>query len=386
MGKRLIFAGTKSSGYFVYEEAAAKGWEVVFVDTDTNHIRNQVADISAAAEKGCDAVIYDTRDYMEEADVIAETIASIRRANGAKPVLLVPTANERNALIGACLDRDIKIFINMGTGTPTDWKKELVLCVTGHYDAAENEPSFTKKAREYHNRKKIKSESYLTVGVAGSCHRIGTTTQAMQITRYLNSMGYKSCYIEMNENRYRNSRILLDPREDISFLEKSRLLFDVEIDEPERGYIRNQGLDMYYKQDALSELQDLNYDFLVYDYGVYSDKGFNKTAFLKDSYKFFCVGANAAEADFTFEISENLSYRKAGLIFSFTAEADREDICEQLGEAAGRCYFTDYTPNPYVLTNFEIYKNMFPLEEKAGDEEVLPKKKKKGLLGRLKHE
>lgn len=385
MGKRLIFAGTKSSGYFVYEEAAAKGWEVIFVERDTNHIRNQVADISAAAEKGCDAVIYDTRDYMEEAEVIAETIASIRRANGAKPVLLVPTANERNSIIGACLDRDIKIFINMGTGTPTDWKKELVLCVTGHYDAAENEPAFTKRAREYHSRKKIKSESYLTVGVAGSCHRIGTTTQAMQITRYLNSMGYKACYIEMNENRYDNKRILLDPRDEISFVEKTRYLFDIEIDEPDRGYIRNQGLDMYYKQDMLPDLLELNYDYLIYDYGVYSDKGFNKTAFLKDDYQFFCVGANAAEADKAFEIAENLSYRNAGLIFSFTAEADREDICDQLNEAASRCYFTDYTPNPYVLTNLELYKAMFPVEEKT-PEEALPEKRKKGLLGRLRHE
>lgn len=386
MGKRLIFVGTRSSGYFAYEEATAKGWVIDFVETDTNHIKKQVAEISAAAEKGCDAIIYDSRNYLEDAEVIADVISSIRRANGAKPVLLVPTANEKNALIGACLNKDIKLFINTGTGTPTDWKKELVLCITGHYDAEENEPAFTKKAREYNSRKKIKNESYLTVGVAGSCHRIGTTTQAMQITRYLNSMGYKSCYIEMNENRYRNSRILLDPREEISFLEKSRLLFDIEIDEPERGYIRNQGLDMYYKLDALSELQDLNYDFLVYDYGVYSDKGFNKTAFLKDSYKFFCVGANAAEADLTFEIAENVSYRKADLIFSFTAEADREDICEQLKEAADRCYFTEYTPNPYVLTDLELYRNMLPLEEKAGNEEILPKKKKKGLLGRLKHE
>lgn len=41
MGKRLIFVGTRSSGYFAYEEATAKGWEIDFVETDTNHKKNR---------------------------------------------------------------------------------------------------------------------------------------------------------------------------------------------------------------------------------------------------------------------------------------------------------------------------------------------------------
>ena len=391
MSKRILFAGSRASGHFAYEEALSKGWDIEFIDTDYNYIKRQVADISAVAEKGCDCIIYDTREYLEEAEVIADVIASIRRANGAKPILLVPTANKENSLIGACLDKDIKLFINTGTGTPTDWKRELVLNITGHYDAEENEPKFTREAREYNSRRKIKNDSFLTIGVAGSCHRIGTTTQAIQITRFLNMMGYKACLIEANGNMYPNKRLQDEPRTELSFFEKIRLIFNVEIDEPDKGYIREQGLDLYYKHDYISELTDQNYDYFVYDYGVYTDAGFNKTAFLKDNLQFFCTGGNTAEFEYALDIAENLSYKNVDLIFSFTAEADRVDIEETVKEQGtnGRIFFSEYTPNPFILSNIDLYKEMIPLEENENTIEILkekPKKKKIRFFRRGKNE
>ena len=70
MSKRILFAGSRASGHFAYEEALSKGWDIEFVDTDYNYIKRQVADISAVAEKGCDCIIYDTREYLEEAEII----------------------------------------------------------------------------------------------------------------------------------------------------------------------------------------------------------------------------------------------------------------------------------------------------------------------------
>lgn len=391
MSKRLIFAGTKENGYFAYEEALSRGWEIEFVTENCNFIKKQIADISSASDKGCDAIIYDARDYLEDAEVIADVISSIRRANGAKPILLVATSNPDNALIRACLNRDIKLFINTGTGTASDFKRELVLTVTGHYDATDNEQELTKKAREYIDRKKIENDACITVGVTGACHRIGTTTQAIQITRYLASLGYKTCLVEMNENRYQNKRKRLSKKEELSFFEKTRLLFETEIDQPEIGYIRFQGMDIYYKQDMLSELSDMNYDYLVYDYGVYTDIGFNKTAFLKDNLQFFCAGAGAAEIDFALDVAENVSYKKADLIFSFTAEGDRNEIrlaMEETG-SGNRCFFTEYTPNPYILSNLKIYNSMIPISGNLKNQErdnKKPGKKRKRFFGRSRNE
>lgn len=386
MSKNIIFVGTKSSGNFALEEALSKGWNISFVETSPNYIKKQIADISIEADKGCDAIIYDTREYLEDAEVIAEVIASIKRANGAKPILVVPTANKENSLICACLDKDIKHFINAGTGTATDWKRELVLNIAGHYDAQENEPEFTKRAREYISNKKIDSKRHKTIGIAGSIHRIGTTTVAIQIIRYLEFLGYKACLVEMNENKYLNKTMVLEKKE-LSFIEKTRFLLETEIDNPEDGYIRTHGIDMYYKSDKFLELEEHNYDYYVFDYGVYTDINFNKTAFLKDDLQFFCVGANAIEMDYTWDIAENLSYKKADLIFSFTALGDRDEIrylMEGLS-ASERCYFTEYTPNPYILSNVDLYKEMIPIKENEKNTTNNQNKKKKSFFKRSKN-
>ena len=203
-------------------------------------------------------------------------------------------------------------------------------------------------------------------------------------------MGYKACLVEMNENKYINKYIntaVSEERKELSFVEKTRFLFETEIDEVELGYIKTQGIDMYYKPDLLSDLSELNYDYIVYDYGVYTDINFNKTAFLKDDLQFFCVGANAAEMDYTWEIAANLSYKKADLIFSFTAENDREEIREMMGDfmSSDRCYFTDYTPNPYILSNVDLYKELIPLSENKDISKPSEKKKKKNFFRRSKN-
>ena len=42
----------------------------------------------------------------------------------------------------------------------------------------------------------------IMVGVAGACCRMGVTTQAMQIVKYLMSCGKKVCYVELNSTGF----------------------------------------------------------------------------------------------------------------------------------------------------------------------------------------
>ena len=103
--------------------------------------------------------------------------------------------------------------------------------------------------------------------------------------------------------------------------------------------------------------------------------------------QFFAVGANTAEIDFAYEIATNISYQKAELIFSFTAEADRDEIRSLFDEveAGGRCFFTEYTPNPYLLTDFDLYEKLLNIEENESAQPMVLRNKKKGFLGRKKH-
>ena len=72
-------------------------------------------------------------------------------------------------------------------------------------------------------------------------------------------------------------------------------------------------IDMFYNQDKIPEVLKKEYDYYVYDYGVYNDRDFNKTAFLREDVKIFIVGASPTELDYTKEIAQNISYGEAKL-------------------------------------------------------------------------
>ena len=102
------------------------------------------------------------------------------------------------------------------------------------------------------------------------------------------------------------------------------------MDNPETGIFKLEGVDMLYDREKISELvkKKQGYDFLIYDYGVYSDAGFNKLAYLKDDRQFFVVGAGVTELDTTKDVVQNVSYKDAKLIFTFTGEKDKDGVLE----------------------------------------------------------
>ena len=174
-------------------------------------------------------------------------------------------------------------------------KEQLIFCITGYYD--KNEREDVQEIIEEQKKKEIRERSYKTIGVAGAIHRIGTTTQAIQMVKFLISKGYKACYIEVNETKYKN--ILIKQAEQyISYAEKVKIAFEVEKDDEELGFISYEKVDMLYKPDKLASIEE-EYDFYVYDYGTYSDRGFNKAAFLKDDITIFVTGANPTEIDYS---------------------------------------------------------------------------------------
>ena len=116
-----------------------------------------------------------------------------------------------------------------------------------------------------------------TIAVAGVCPRIGTTTQAFQIIKYLNYNGYTACYIEANQN------LFLD---DLAYA-----YADVEIDES-AGKICYQNTDMFYKKERITDILKMGYDFYIYDFGCYNSKGFNSVAFLEKDKSIIICGSS----------------------------------------------------------------------------------------------
>lgn len=380
---RILFIGTKTKGYFIEEIVNSKkneGWRIDYLDFLTSLEKN-TNNILMETKEGYDYIVYDTEAFIEDADVIAESIYQIYNANGTTPIVMVSTLNEKNAVTRACLNKQIRDFISTGVGTTADLKEQFIKIISGFYDGNGREAvEQTEKAIQ--NRSEI-VKNVNTIGVAGACHRIGTTTQAIQIVKYLTLLKYKACLVELNENKYENRLLSRVQKRELSFFEKTRLLMIVSNDDEKRGFIKHDGVDIFYKPELLPDIISEGYDYIVYDYGVYTDHGFNKTSFLKDDIQIFCVAANPAEVDYVFEVAENVSYKKSKFIFSFSKENDREDLKEVFSQFGDdRAFFSDYTPDPYMLTNIKLYDGLLSIKENQKRKHDKENSSKKGFFKR----
>ena len=379
----IIFVGKKEKGGFAAEVGVLPDidQQVRFLLPQTHHIADLVNEILAASAAGCQNIIYDTEEFIDDAQVLVEEIVRIRAANRAEPILFVPTTHVNNQIVSEAMDHGLTRFIN-SAATMSEQKSELIRCITRYYDANERED--LKQIRKAKDERKERIGRFQTIGVMGTCHRIGTTTQAIQIVKFLQSRGYKACYVEMNEIRYPNMQLSRREKPEVSFVEKSRLTFDYDRCDEQMGVVSMEGVDLFYRQELLPVILEREYDFYVYDYGVYTDRDFNKTSFLKDDIKIIAAGAGAVELDYTLNILQNISYEKAILLFSFTAEEDREDLLlfmEDFG-AGGRSFVTEYTPNPFILSNPQLFEDMIGVQAKADPTEELMTKTRRGLFHR----
>ena len=299
-------------------------------------------------------------------------------AAGAGPIIYAPAFVPESEMARAFVNRDIKAFIL--SGSATDLKYQLEKNMNGYFE--HNERNEIEKVIEIQNEERENKLLFKTIGVAGVCSRIGTTTQGLQIARYINAKGYKACFIEVNDNRYndRKNGIISE----LSYVEKIEAWFEVDKLDEEEGLIRAFDLDMYFDQSKIPEILKKGYDYYVYDYGCYRDRGFNKTAFVREDIQVFVVGSAVTELDDTKEAAENPAYQNARYVFSFTADAEQDDLRSLMGSIregnAAQTFFAPYCPDPFTLTGeaLAFYEKMLPLENASAE----PDKKRKGLFSK----
>ena len=192
----------------------------------------------------------------------------------------------------------------------------------------------------------IKKESQ-SIAVAGCLGRIGTTTQAIQIVKYLNLMGYRACYIEVNRNGY------------VDRMPESYR--DIKEDRRTKRIICEQ-VDMFRRQH-IAEISKLGYEFLVKDYGAVSDSSFEKISYLEQDFRIMCGGIKPNEINYVYSLLLNDSYAATGYIFSFVPNANRAATVEFMEEKGDCTFFADYVPDAYTYsaTANNIYRTLLKL-------------------------
>lgn len=160
-----------------------------------------------------------------------------------------------------------------------------------------------------------------TIAVGGSQERIGTTTQALQLCQYLNSVGVRVCYVEKNDTGY-----VRDVREWYRCKEKSGFAYY-------GGIAMHQGLNFDHE----------DYDCLVIDYGA----RFDRDDFESNDLLILVCGTGAGELTKTSKLLNN-DYDKnnAWYLFNLVPENEDKEISGQMGN---RVIFSSYTPDPFIL-------------------------------------
>ena len=202
----------------------------------------------------------------------------------------------------------------------------------------------TKGKKQKQNKVIIQKQSIkqsISIGICGSLHRIGTTKQALHITRFLNDNGYSACYVENNTHGH------LDDLDSFYNVTKS-----------EESFFTFEEIDIYHKFDMASILAG-GYDFIIYDNGLFEET--NKQKFLEFDFKIITAGSLSWEAEHIKPIFSAIgNYDDIHFILPFVPTNIYHEILALMIKYKKTTHFAEYAPNLIDgITNSKIYKKIF---------------------------
>lgn len=183
---------------------------------------------------------------------------------------------------------------------------------------------------------RLRGRNATTIAVCGAGHRIGTTSQAMQLCLYVKAMGYKAAVIEMAES-------CLTPYTQIS---DEVVLFDTK-------HFRIEGTDIYNDKTCILTAKT-KYDYLILDYGAFGEMS-EVADYLRNDILVAVCGAKPSEVDLVSDILR-VDNGTIHYVFSFVPQRDRNDILKSMSPFDVRTYFAGWTPDYFLYSgNDELY-------------------------------
>lgn len=183
---------------------------------------------------------------------------------------------------------------------------------------------------------RLRGRNATTIAVCGAGHRIGTTSQAMQLCLYVKAMGYKAAVIEMAESS-------LTPYTQIS---DEVVLFDTK-------HFRIEGTDIYNDKTCILTAKT-KYDYLILDYGAFGEMS-EVADYLRNDILVAVCGAKPSEVDLVSDILR-VDNGTIHYVFSFVPQRDRNDILKSMSPFDVRTYFAGWTPDYFLYSgNDELY-------------------------------
>lgn len=192
----------------------------------------------------------------------------------------------------------------------------------------------------------------LKIGVAGAMPRIGTTTMAMQLCKFLNvEVGdHTACYVEYNSSDY------LKAVDDI---------FEISDRDESLGRRTFSSVDMYCEPKKINRILDQGYEYIIYDYGPICQC--EENSLLEKDIVILVCGTEADEVLKTEEAIRKLQQKNVFYMFNYSTEADFVECAEALEDDRTRAYRAGYIPDRFrydselddaflSIINSEIYE------------------------------
>ncbi|WP_418841794.1 hypothetical protein [Ruminococcus sp.] len=206
-----------------------------------------------------------------------------------------------------------------------------------------------------------------TVGIIGIMPRIGTTTQAVMLTRYLNEAGIRACYVEENDTQFCDCLMTL--YDDVSY-------------DSDRDCLVKESLTLYKEETRSFVATDVAYR--IVDYGYITKNGFPEN-YLKKDIKIIVCGTAPLEIANLISNVEMMYDVDLNYIFSLSDEQHYQEVLEVMGTKKDKCFLSPNIPDSFdfftqpcrYIYNSILNLNIPPVSGVNSNNQKSDKKKKR---------
>lgn len=203
------------------------------------------------------------------------------------------------------------------------------------------------------------SVSKALIGFIGMQSRIGVTHNCIASANYLRKMGYSVAVLESNKNLNK-------------VLESIKNMEEIEEHIDER-YFTYEKID-YYPDYDISEsykIQAKGYNFILIDFGNYIT-GMDLIELNRCVKSIVLLGSKPweiGEANNLFSNVDTTLLESYNYLFNFTSKEKEDFLKESMGDLK-KVYFANYSPNPFKVEEYEVFKTIFSEYTKSCEEKM----------------
>jgi hypothetical protein len=178
----------------------------------------------------------------------------------------------------------------------------------------------------------------VTVGVCGAGARVGATTQAFHIIKYLIKKGARACYADFSDSG--------------NVLAHHKIYGGIR--NAQSGYLSYGGMELFYKPN-LPLIVSMGYEFIVMDFGVFQPSILQQ-GYITSDVRIAVSGVKPLEMGGLVNLFNAVDVLDGiHFIFSFAPEAEHAYILEQMDALAGNTHFAPYAPSYFEPGDTAIY-------------------------------